>query len=472
MIRTIFYLLVFSVLAASVAWVADHPGAVSLTWLGYRVDTDVTVLLAALALAGAAAMYLLRALRFLWRAPGTIAHHRREGRRLKGYRALTHGMVAVAAGDAEEARRQARRADILLDEPPLTMLLSAQAAQLNGDEAAAKKYFTTMLDRAETRFLGLRGLIVQARKNGDTRGALDLARRARELRPKTAWVLTTLYELEVRTGDWLAAESTAHLASRTHAMTAAESARNRAVALFQASIAVEASGDKAAALRAARKAVDLDPAFIPAAARAAGLYASAGKHRRARRLVEETWSIAPHPDLARAYLALGAEQDPLGRLMRIQRLVARRPADPESHLALAEAALEARLWGEARRALEALAASADGGPTARACRLWAALEEAEHGDGAAARAWLARAAMAVPDPAWTCDLCGAAHAAWTPLCQRCGAYDKLRWRSPAHARHLSPADLAPAVTAGSPAGAQVPEAPRPAEAATDLGAGP
>ncbi|HEY6335978.1 MAG TPA: heme biosynthesis HemY N-terminal domain-containing protein [Alphaproteobacteria bacterium] len=472
MIRATFYLLVFAVLAAGVAWVADHPGAVSLAWLGYRVDTDVTVLLAVLALAAAAAMLLLWVLRLVWGAPRTIARHRREGRRLKGYRALTHGMVAVVAGDAEEARRQARRADVLLDEPPLTMLLSAQAAQLNGDEAAAKKYFTAMLDRDETRFLGLRGLIVQARKKGDTRAALDLARRARELRPKTAWVLTTLYELEVRAGEWLAAESTARLASRTHAMSAAESGRNRAIAFHQASVAAEASGDKDAALRNARKAVELDPSFIPAVVRAANLYASAGKHRRARHLVEEAWSRAPHPDLVLAYLALEAGHDPLERLMRVQRLVARRPADPESHLALAEAALEARLWGEARRALEALAASADGGPTARACRLWAALEEAEHGDGAASHAWLARATTAAPDPAWTCDRCGAAYAAWMPLCARCGAYDKLLWRSPAHARHLSSADMAPAATAGTATDAKVPEAPRPAEAATDLGAGP
>ena len=47
--------------------------------------------------------------------------------------------------------------------------LAAQAAQLNGDELAARKYFTAMLDRPETRFLGLRGLLTQALKTGDAR---------------------------------------------------------------------------------------------------------------------------------------------------------------------------------------------------------------------------------------------------------------------------------------------------------------
>ena len=97
-----------------------------------------------------------------------------------GYRALTQGMVAVAAGDAEEAQKLARKADALLAEPPLTLLLSAQAAQLNGDETARpQRYFTAMLDRAETEFLGLRGLIMQALKRR-RRGDGAAPRRARQ----------------------------------------------------------------------------------------------------------------------------------------------------------------------------------------------------------------------------------------------------------------------------------------------------
>ncbi len=64
---------------------------------------------------------------------------------------------------------------MLLAEPPLTLLLSAQAAQLNGDEQAARRYFTAMLDRAETEFLGLRGLVMQALRGGDEAAALGLS---------------------------------------------------------------------------------------------------------------------------------------------------------------------------------------------------------------------------------------------------------------------------------------------------------
>ena len=44
---------------------------------------------------------------------------------IKGIKHL-RGMVAIAAGDAIEARKQEKQAHVLLDEPPLTMLLSAK----------------------------------------------------------------------------------------------------------------------------------------------------------------------------------------------------------------------------------------------------------------------------------------------------------------------------------------------------------
>src|SRR5208337_2920792 len=125
-----------------------------------------------------------------------------------GYRALTQGMVAVAAGEPREAQRFARRADLLLADPPLTLLLSAQAAQLDGDDAAAKKFFSAMLDRAETEFLGLRGLINQALRSGDRGTALYLAERAMVLRPNTGWVVESLFDLEVRQVRWEAAWKT------------------------------------------------------------------------------------------------------------------------------------------------------------------------------------------------------------------------------------------------------------------------
>jgi HemY protein len=470
--RATFALLFLVAIAAAIAWFLGQPGQVSLVWHGWRVDTSVGVLLGAVVLLAAALAILYRLWRLVRGTPSAIARYRREGRRLKGYRALTQGMVAVAAGDPGEAQRQARRADLLLKEPPLTMLLSAQAAQLDGDEAAAEKYFIAMLARPETEFLGLRGLATLATKRGEVKKALAFVRRARELRPKTGWVLNTLYELETKAGDWQAAEETARRAARVRAIPPEEGSRKRAIALYQQSLADSALNHPEEARTRALKAVELAPGFVPAALRAAELLDARGKKRRARHVIEEAWARSPHPDLARAYLTLHGATDPLKRLLEIQRLVSHRPVDAESHIALAEAALAARLWGEARKALEALRDGADAPRSARVCRLWATLEESEHGDSAKAREWLARAAHAEPDRAWTCARCGAAHGNWEPVCRRCGAYDALEWRNPvepAPAILELGAEVAPRAAVAARDSDPGPAPPPPAEAVTDLG---
>src|ERR1700744_4425448 len=229
--RAIPAIVLLAALIAGAVFVADRPGAVSLVWEGWRIDTSVNVLVVGVIIVAVIAAVLFNLLRLIVR--GLFSRGRRERRRRRGYRALSQGMVAVAAGDPAEAKRYARQADVLLAEPPLTLLLSAQAAQLNGDEKAAEKYFTAMLDRSESEFLGLRGLIMQALKRKDEAVALKLAERAKELRPKTQWVLASLFELQARAGKWVEAEATLGIAAKRKAVDAIESARHRAVMLYE-----------------------------------------------------------------------------------------------------------------------------------------------------------------------------------------------------------------------------------------------
>ncbi|MGE0714193.1 MAG: heme biosynthesis protein HemY [Alphaproteobacteria bacterium] len=426
--RLLLFIALAAVAVAAAVWVADRPGTISIVWEGWRLDTSVAILLV---LTGAVALALalgLRTLGWLVRVPRRWRRWAHERRRRRGYQALTHGMVAVAAGDPEEATRQARRADVLLDEPPLTMLLSAQAAQLAGDEAAARRYFTAMLDRPETEFLGLRGLLMQAVRGGDDTAALDLARRARRLRPETPWVLTTLVDLEARAGDWRSAGAALDEAKRRRALPVATARRRAAAFLTERSRAAEDEGRSDEALDLASRAHDEDPAFVPAVARYVRLLGLAGRQRKAERTAERAWPAAPHPELAAAFRDLVSDGEPAAQLLRMQRLVAGLPDDPESHLAVAAAAAAAQSWSEARRHVEAAAAAR---PSARAWTLLAEIEEQEKGDVAAAQHYLRRAADAPPAEAWTCTACGSVAPAWSTLCPACGAVDTLDWRPPA-----------------------------------------
>ena len=426
MLRALAYLVVLFAVTWAALWLAEDPGTVTIRWLGLAITTQAWVLFVAVALVAIAWGLAYQFWRWLRGGPRRFVEGRAARRREHGYQALTKGLVAIAAGDARTAERCGKDSGRLLDNP-LNLLVLAQAARLNGDEAAARRHFGAMLAHPETEFLGLRGLLVEATKAGDWEAALTYARRAYALRPETEWVSGALFDLEVRAGDWHGAQKTLEAAARRKHVGPAEAPRRRAVVLAARARAAHSGGRDDEALRLAREAHKLAPGLVAPTALAAALLTAAGKRQTAGKLIEESWACAPHPELARAYAAIAPGETAMQRVKRFERLRDRRPDHPESRIALGEMALEAELWGAARSHLEAAARER---PTQRIYRLLATVEERESGDAEAIRFWLLRAASAPPDAAWLCDKCGAVTAEWSPRCDACGAFDRLEWRVP------------------------------------------
>lgn len=426
MIRALLLILEIGLLTAIAVWLADRPGEITINWQGYEVVTSVGV-------AAVSAFLILILVLFVydvWRAlvglPGALGLNHLNGRKRRGYLALTQGLVAVAAGDAAAAKRFAHKAEKLLEEPPLTLLLQAQAAQLNGDEEAAAKYFSTMLDRPEMSFLGVRGLLTQSLKKGDNAGALLLARKAYVQQPKAEWVLTALFDLECRNQNWDAALNVLTPAIKQNAIAPDRGRKLRAALWLAQSEKAEGEGNEAAALYHARRAHEFLPAFIPAALQYAKLLKQSGKNSTAIRILERAWRHSPHPALAALYADLTPDLPPLKKVRQMERLKALDTGGVEGPLAVGKAALEARLWGEARAEFSATLAK---GPNARAMKGLAELEEKEKADHKSAEDWLERAAAAPAEPAWVCTACHTPHPAWQPLCAGCEAFATLEWKT-------------------------------------------
>lgn len=458
--RVLLLLLKIAVVVAIAVWIAERPGRVEVAWLGYVVETSFGIALLGALVLVAILFGLWRVWHGLVRAPKTYGRHRAGSRRDQGYRALTAGMVAVAAGDPESARRYARKADQLLEDPPLTMLLSAQAAQLTGDEGAARRYFEAMLKRPETEFLGLRGLLTQALKEGDRPRALQLARRAKKINPETPWLLETSFDLEVHQRRWDEALVTLYQMTRADVIPADRARHHKAAILVEQSREAEADGNAAEALELAHKATQLVGDFTPGAVREARLLLRQGRDRQARKAVEKAWARRPHRELAEVWRRLGPEHErPLERVKRYEKLAKLTPDDPVADTALGEVALEAELWGTARNHLEKAVAKA---PNRRLYRMLADLEEKEHGDAAAARDWLAKAETAPSEPVWTCRDCGTPSPVWNALCEACGAFDSMEWKGTPPAMVLLPRDGEGAMLAAAGGAAGAGAAPGPA----------
>src|ERR1044072_7152381 len=161
MIRVIVFLAAAGFFALGVVWLADRPGQIAITWLGYRADTSVMFAVMAIVAVAIAAIMLWSLARFLLRSPRLFSLARREPRRRKGYDAVSRGLIAIGAGDARAAQRHAANAEKTLPGAPPALLLRAPAAPLNGERGAAEEAFRAMAERGDTRLLGLRGLYVE-----------------------------------------------------------------------------------------------------------------------------------------------------------------------------------------------------------------------------------------------------------------------------------------------------------------------
>ncbi len=424
MVRVLLYLAVFAALAVGAVWLADRPGEVSVVWQGWRIDTSVALAAIAVVVLALLTMLGFGLLRFFLGLPSAFSFASRARRRARGFEAVSRGMVAIGAGDPVAAGRHAVDARRYAGSEPLTLLLEAQAAQLSGDRGRAEAAFKAMLDKPETRVLGLRGLFVEAKRRGDMAAARAFADDAVRRSPSLAWANDALLDFHTNAGDWQAARTAVERRAALRLADKADAKRQRAVLL--AAEALEARGNAPEkALAAALEAVKLAPGLTPAAALAGRMLAERGDVRKAVKLLEAAWKEVSHPDIAAAYLDVRPGDSAQDRLVRATTLAKLRPADPEGVLALAGAAIHARDFAKARSTLKPLLA---GGASVRACLLMAELEEAEHGAAGRVREWLARATRAPRDAAWVADGLVSDH--WMPVSPISGRLDAFVWTVP------------------------------------------
>jgi HemY protein len=446
MTRVVFFLIVVGALSLAVAWLADRPGDVVITWQGLRIETSLMVL-------GAALLALLVLLTVIWslvrtvlRSPAAFANRLRNRRGVRAYDAISNGLIAVGSGDIAAARKLAAEVNRIAPGEPLALLLAAQSAQLAGDREAADRTFRLMASRPDTKTLGLHGLYIEAQRRDDLASARAYAEEAARTAPSLGWAGRAVLEFRCATGDWAGALA---LLERNKAALGKDSyRRQRAVMLTARALAAE-HDDRDNAKAFALEAVKLAPTLVPAAALAGRFLAEGGELRKASRIVAKAWRANPHPDLAQTYAELRFGDAARDRLARIEAMTKKTPGQIEGALALARAALDAREFGKARAALAPYLAA----PTRRIALAMAELERAERNDEGRAREWMARALHAAPDPAWTAD--GYVSDRWLPVSPVSGRLDAFEWRVP-----LTGIVSTPVIEPEPPAAEQVGAAPK------------
>tara|TARA_B100000212_G_scaffold259331_1_gene199298 strand:+ start:1007 stop:2374 length:1368 start_codon:yes stop_codon:yes gene_type:complete len=433
MFKVLFFFLFLTCLIGLSVWLTDNPGSVTIYWLGYKIQTYFGVLLFALLGLLMSILLFARIVRVICKSPREFFNARRRRREAEGYKALTFGMAAVAAGDKDEATKFSKQADKLLGNPRITRLLSAQTAALNGDGEAASKFFNTLSNDKETRFVGLVGLIRQAQHSGNTTVVHKLTKEAYELRPGSAFIVETLFDLQIANGSWEEANKTLADSVRRKVKPESLVKKSRAVVLSALAQSKKLEGNEKEAILASESALNYDKEFVPAALIRTGLISDVKSQRKAVSLIESFCKRKPHPKILEAYVKLWQNEEDLQKYQRLQNLLDHKVVDDEVMLFMAQSALNAHLWREARSKIELIKEKK---VTVSYCLLMSELEKLEMHDDNLSKSWLEKASRALPDKTWACNSCGAVALEWSATCGNCHAFDTIIWKEPPRVEQL------------------------------------
>ncbi|ETW12825.1 hypothetical protein ATO8_09788 [Roseivivax marinus] len=473
LLKIILFVAAVAALTIGAGWLMQTNGGVMVTVAGTEYSFGplqsvlaLILLVVALYVVFKLVSLLVAVLKFINGDDTAISRYFDRNREKKGYEALADGMTALAAGESRLAIAKAEKAERYLNRPEVTNLITAQAAEQQGDRKKAEATYKKLLAHDKTRFVGIRGIMHQRLAEGDTDTALQLAERAFALKPKHEETQDILLRLQAGHHDWKGARNTLNAKLRHGALPRDVHKRRDAVLALSEARDVLDEGKTIEAREAAITANKNSSDLIPAAAMAARAHIADDRKKYATRLLKKTWQVQPHPDLAAAFAEIEPEETPEQRLKRFRQLLSINPDHRETRLLNAELHLAAEDFPGARRAIGDLPETE---PDARVLSIMAAIERGEGASDRVVRGWLARALTAPRGPQWVCDNCNTVHSEWVPVCTHCEAFDTLSWKTP------------PSDSGASPVGAEMlpllvgddrpeDEAPMPAPATEDTAA--
>ena len=424
MIRIFLFLVLVLLLGFGFSWFADRPGDVALEWQGNQYETSLMVVLIGIVALVAVIMILWWIGRTILDSPRIMQRFFKERKRDRGYQALSKGLIAANSGDTASARRFTKESVKLLGHEPLVDLLDAQSSLLEGNRDEARARFEKMLGDDNTRLVALRGLYLEAERQGAGDAARHYAEEAHKSSPSLAWAGNAKLRYASQEGNWESAIATLEANKSAGLLTKDEAKRKRAVLLTAQAMSVEPA-DPTKAAKLAREAHKLAPTLVPAAIIGAKALARNSDIGRASGMLETVWKKEPHPELAQSYIHLRLGDSAADRLKRAQKLAAMKANHPEGNYIIAEAAIDVEDWKLARETMLPVLTSA---PTERACLIMADIEEAQSGDQGRMREWLSRAVRAPKDAAWTAD--GFVSEKWLPISPVTGNIDAFEWKVP------------------------------------------
>lgn len=418
----LFFKLALGIIAG--VFLSLNPGTVSIAWFDYRIEMPVAILIIGVFLVIVLLISLHGLWRKLWLIPERYIKFMQKRRRLKGEKLLIEGLTAIAAEQVEEASHSIELAKVLIPDSPLTLFVAAQAAYTRHDSNKAKLYFETMYKQPSLRFLGLRGLVLQAKEKKDWLQAEGFLKEALKLRPDSPWVHEQILENQIRLGE-LSQNQVIQTQSIQRFLPTNQWNSHSAIMYWLKASKVNDDSDQYLALLI--KAHNFSPENVAIACKLATSYHDRQDYSKAQKILKNTYEIQPHRELAICWSKINPNLKALEVYQGLERLTASHPNHPETLWVIAKAAFEAQLWGQANKLLQDL--RNEYGDTKSICSLMGQLEEAQHPQHhELIRSWWQKALALDIENYWFCQNCDSHTNEWEAVCSNCNAVNKSQWQ--------------------------------------------
>ncbi len=399
-----------------------YPGRVQFNLSDYHVELPLVGAFLAITLTMWVILILYRAWHFLWTLGARYQRFKDKKKKERGQHLLMDSLSALLAEQPLEARDCARLSSELLPDNAVAEWLFAQTAENDGQ---AEQHFQKLYENPRTSFMGLKGLIEHARVRQDFKKMWVLLKEAYRLRPDSPWVrrqiishifMLSQTDIELKDGvsfvqkidrtrsdivqaglDWITFQKDKSHSSEQQEIKILENVHRRA------------------------------SQWVVPACELAKKFIDSGQMSKAKKVVVHTFSQKPHRMLAFIYADIVDQQKTnVERYKCLSDMTAGELKSYETQYALAQVAIDARLWGPARDHINQLIAHGD---TKEACLLMASLVElTQPEDAAAVHEWLRRALECEGSFNWTCQKCYHIQDKWNVLCQNCSEFDTLEWK--------------------------------------------
>ncbi|MCH9844707.1 MAG: hypothetical protein K0U39_04290 [Alphaproteobacteria bacterium] len=366
-------------------WLANRPGHVHIVWAQWNIDTTIGFAVALVIILCVLSVIITNSWHRLNNLPSLLSKYWSKRQQERGYDVLTHALVAIASGDQKAAKRMTGKAHELLENDTVSTLFAAQASQLAGDHEAAVEYFQKLLDKPNTAFLGLLGLMRHAKEQRLFAEALEYAKRALILQPASTVLLKEIFSLQLNLRAFEDGLETLQQLKNLDAISKDEAGQRGAEmhwALAEAALKEENLSKAEKHGSAAYSAMPETGVHL-----FVRVLEQQNKARKAMGLIEKHWHEIANSEMAAAYIRMSKPKNNLDKARSMEVLCARDMDNPVTILLLVDALVDAEIWGKARQNME-LYKEKVGTENRHYFRMMARIEREENSDEEAAQGWL------------------------------------------------------------------------------------